>query len=118
MNYFSSDESIPKLLRECARNNAGHIFCRSGDWALTYAQLNERVNRLANGLAVSGVAAGDRVAVMLAHHIDHAVTFFALAKLGAVQVPVNTHLKGAGLEHVLSHSVGTRYITSSAVKFW
>ena len=62
MNYFSSDESIPKLLRECARNNAGHIFCRSGDWALTYAQLNERVNRLANGLAVSGVAAGDRVA--------------------------------------------------------
>lgn len=62
------------------------------------------VRAVASVLAVSGVAAGDRVAVVLAHHIDHAVTVFALAKLGAVQVPVNTHLKGAGLEHVLSHS--------------
>lgn len=104
MSYFSANESIPKLLRECVRNNAEHVFCRSGELALTYVQLNQRVNRLANGLAVSGVSAGHRVAVMLAHHIDHAVTFFALAKLGAIQVPVNTHLKGAGLEHVLSHS--------------
>jgi crotonobetaine/carnitine-CoA ligase len=104
MSYFSADESIPKLLRECARDNPGHVFCRSDELTLTYAELNERVNRLANGLAASGVLAEDRVAVMLAHHIDHAVTFFALTKLGAVQVPVNTHLKGAGLEHVLSHS--------------
>lgn len=104
MKFFSDDESIPRLLRECARTNASHIYCRSGELALTYAQLNERVNRLANGLADSGVAAGDRVAVMLAHHVDHALTFFALAKLGAVQVPVNTHLKGAGLGHVLTHS--------------
>ncbi|MGF6571728.1 crotonobetaine/carnitine-CoA ligase [Paraburkholderia sp. GAS333] len=104
MNYFSADESIPGLLRECARDNPAHVFCRSDDFALTYAQLNERVNRLANGLASVGVAAGDRVAVMLAHHIDHALAFFALMKLGAVQVPVNTHLKGAGLEHVVMHS--------------
>ncbi|WP_171916408.1 AMP-binding protein [Paraburkholderia xenovorans] len=104
MNYFSADESIPGLLRECARDNPAHVFCRSNDFALTYAQLNERVNRLANGLASVGVASGDRVAVMLAHHIDHALTFFALMKLGAVQVPVNMHLKGAGLEHVVTHS--------------
>jgi crotonobetaine/carnitine-CoA ligase len=104
MTYFSADENIPKLLRDCARNHAAHIFCRSGDLSLTYAQLNEKVNRLANGLAECGVVAGDRVAVMLAHHVDHAVTFFALAKLGAIQVPVNTHLKGAGLEHVIRHA--------------
>src|ERR1700680_1359578 len=41
---------------------------------------------------------------MLGHHFDHVVAFFALIRAGAVQVPVNVHLRGAGLAHVLSHS--------------
>lgn len=104
MNHFSIDDNIPKLLRECAVGNPEHVFCRSEDETLTYATLNTRVNRLANGLHGIGVNAGERVAVMLAHHVDHALTFYALCKLGAVQVPINVHLKGAGLEHVLTHS--------------
>jgi carnitine-CoA ligase len=104
MTHFSSKDDIPGLLRHCAHSNPNHVFCRSGDEALTYADLNARVNQLANGLASAGVGAGLRVAMMLAHHVDHAIAFFALCKLGAVQVPVNVHLKGAALEHVLRHS--------------
>ncbi|WP_158958326.1 AMP-binding protein [Paraburkholderia acidisoli] len=102
--HFSADDNIPKLLRDCAAGNPGHVFCRSGDTSLTYAELNARVNRLANGLARAGVRAHTRVAVMLSHHVDHALAYFALCKLGAVQVPVNVHLKGAALEHVLTDS--------------
>ena len=47
---------------------------------------------------------GDRVAVMLGHHLDHVVAFFALMCVGAVQVPINIHLRGAGLAHVFSDS--------------
>jgi carnitine-CoA ligase len=104
MSHFSSNENVPKLLRECAKTNPNHVFCRNGDESLTYAGLNERVNQLANGLSNAGVSAGMRVAVMLAHHVDHALTFFALTKLGAVQIPVNVHLKGPALEHVFKHS--------------
>ncbi|WP_250511473.1 AMP-binding protein [Caballeronia sp. GACF4] len=103
-SHFLASDNIPRLLRECARDNPTHVFCRSGDESLTYADLDVRVNRLANGFAQIGIGAGMRVAVMLAHHVDHALTFFALCKLGAVQVPVNVHLKGAALEHVLHHS--------------
>lgn len=104
MSYFSIDDNIPRLLRDCARTNPDHVYCRSAGEPLTYAALNERVNRLADALSASGVGPGARVAVMLAHHVDHALAFFALAKLGAVNVPINVHLKGAGLEHIIRHS--------------
>jgi len=104
MVYFSTEEHIPRLLRECAQTQPDHVCYRSGDDAWTYAQLNTRVNRLANALSAHGIHPGMRVAVMLAHHVDHAVVFFALAKIGAVNVPVNVHLKGAGLAHVIHHS--------------
>ncbi|PTB17065.1 AMP-dependent synthetase [Trinickia symbiotica] len=104
MAHFSADDNIPKLLRDCAAGNPEHVFCRSGEVSLTYAELNVRVNRLANGLSRLGVRAQTRVAVMLSHHVDHALAYFALCKLGAVQVPVNVHLKGAALEHVLVDS--------------
>lgn len=108
MNHFSSDDNIPRLLRDRARDNPDHVYCRSDAGPLTYAGLNEQVNRLANALADTGIQAGQRVAVMLSHHVDHALAFLALAKIGAVNVPVNVHLKGAGLEHILRHS-GAEY---------
>lgn len=104
MTYFSNEDNIPRLLRECAASRPDHVYCRSEHGPLTCAALNERINKLANALQAVGVVPGARVAVMLAHHVDHAVTFFALTKIGAVNVPVNVHLKGAGLEHILAHS--------------
>jgi crotonobetaine/carnitine-CoA ligase len=62
------------------------------------------VNRLASGFAALGIGPGDRVAVMLANHPDHAAVFLALARLGVTQVPVNIHLRGPGLAYVLTHS--------------
>ena len=108
MPYFSADDSIPKLLEACARDRPEHLWCRADDGhTLTYDALNRRVNRLAHGFYDVGVRPGTHVAVMLSHHVDHALSFFALAKLRAVQVPVNVNLKGAGLEHVLTHSAPT-----------
>lgn len=104
MGYFSERESIPFLLASCARERPRHVVIRAGEEVLDYETLNARVNRLAQGFAAAGVAPESRVAVMLSHHLDHALTFYALAKLGVVQVPVNVHLKGAGLQHVLTHS--------------
>ena len=50
---------------------------------LTYAQMNERANRLANGLHGAGVGKGDRVAMLALDGVEHLDLLFACGKLGA-----------------------------------
>jgi len=59
---------------------------------LTYAALDERACRLANGLAALGIGRGDRVAVLLHNCTPFVEALFATAKLGAVFVPINFRL--------------------------
>ena len=59
---------------------------------LTYAELDERACRLANGLAALGVGHGDRVAALLHNCSQFLEALFATAKLGAMFVPVNFRL--------------------------
>lgn len=62
-------------------------------WRLTYAELNERANRLANWLQTeASVGAGDRVAILARDGMEHLDTFFACAKLGAIHTALNWRL--------------------------
>ena len=63
-----------------------------GPRKVTYAALEERACRLANGLAALGVGSGDRVAALLHNCNAFVEALFATAKLGAVFVPVNFRL--------------------------
>ena len=51
-----------------------------------------------------GITQGDRVCLMLGNRPEHVYAWLGLARLGAVAVPVNVHLKGEGLDYVLAHS--------------
>ncbi len=59
---------------------------------LTYAQANERANRLAHFLRQQGVGYRDRVAILARDGIEHLDLFFACSKLGAIHVPFNWRL--------------------------
>lgn len=60
---------------------------------LTYRQLNERANRLANWLRdVAGVQKGDRVAILARDGVEHLDLFYACGKLGAIHTPLNWRL--------------------------
>ena len=63
------------------------IVC--GDVRWTWAQFDTRVDRVAAGLHAAGVAPGDRVGVLARNSHGFALLRFALARLGAVLVPVN-----------------------------
>jgi acetyl-CoA synthetase len=54
----------------------------------TYQQLQERINRLAAGLASLGIQKGDRVGIYLPMHPDMVVSFLACLKIGAIVIPV------------------------------
>ena len=70
----------------------------------TVGALDRDSNGLAAGLRDAGIRRGDAVAVMLRNGRAALATLFALAKAGAVWVPLNVQQKGAGLRYVVEHS--------------
>jgi fatty-acyl-CoA synthase len=69
---------------------------------LTYAELNRRSNQLAHALIAQGVGAGDRVALLAFNRLDYAVVTQAVAKCGALLVPMNFRCGPEEIRHVLS----------------
>ena len=107
--------SIGDLLRRSAARMPGKTAIVYRDLRQTYAALDETVNRTANALAARGVGKGDRIAVF--SHNNHAfvVVYFAIARLGAVSVPVNFMLAAGEVGYVLEHSDATGVIVEDAL---
>ena len=73
----------------------------------TFSELNARANRVANALLQKGIQPGDRVAVLLKNSVEFVETYFAVAKIGAVLVPVNWRLVAVEIAYILANS-GTK----------
>ena len=71
---------------------------------LTFAELNQRTNRLGNQLQASGVNPGDRVALCLMNSAEFIESFLAVAKIGGVVVPLNWRLVADELEFIIKDS--------------
>ncbi|MDQ1569013.1 MAG: fatty-acyl-CoA synthase [Actinomycetota bacterium] len=76
-----------------------------------YADIVEWSGRLARGLASAGVTAGDHVAVLLANYPEFVALKFAIARLGAVSIPVNYLLRRDELGFVLGQSDAVALVT-------
>ena len=81
---------------------------------VTYAELNASCNRLAAGLQNMGLTAGDRCALMMPNSIDAMVAYNALAKLGAVIVPINFTYRQHELSHIFTDSRPRAFIGAAA----
>ncbi|MCW3019229.1 MAG: AMP-binding protein, partial [Solirubrobacterales bacterium] len=67
--------------------------------SLTYAQLDERSDRLANALRARGLLPGDRVGAWMEDCVEYVELYVAAAKAGVVMVPVNARLRPAEAHH-------------------
>ncbi len=83
------------------------------DEAFSFNSLNDQVNRFANALAARGISSGDHVAVMLPNRPEFPLTWLALAKMGAVMVPLNTRYQAVDLRYVLNDSDAVALITDA-----
>src|SRR3954462_1789808 len=81
------------------------IVCGDGSWP--FAELDEICDRAASGLAGIGVRAGDRVAILSRNSHAFAAFRFALARLGAVLVPINFMLNADEIAFILRSSGAT-----------
>ena len=108
-----SRHTLGDLLRRTRQRHPHKLAIRCGDTAWTYAAFDDTCNALANGLAGLGVAVGDRVAVMARNSHAFAALRFAVARLGAVLVPINFMLSAEEANYILTHSGATVLCTDS-----
>lgn len=95
--------SLGKLLEDRTKQSKKKIaLIFGGGKEISSLQLNENVNKFANGLRNLGVEKGDRVAIMLPNIPEFVYSFFAIQKLGAIAVPFNTMYKGREIIHILN----------------
>ncbi len=97
-------QTIADALRRTAQRLPAKtgIVCGRTTW--TYAEFDALVSRLAAGLVSVGVAEGDKVAVLARNSHGFAALRFALARRGAVMVPINFMLKADEVAFILRHA--------------
>ena len=83
------------------------------DGKLSYGRLLKKVDTLARFLEISGIGKGDRVAIFMQNSKEFVISLFAITKLGAVAVPVNTFLKSEEVAYILN-DCGARMLMASA----
>lgn len=74
------------------------------DKSLSFRQINERANRLANGLLSLGVKKGDCVAFLGLNSYQYVEADFASAKTGTIRVPLRSRLTPGELLHIMNNS--------------
>ena len=97
-------QTLGDLLRRTAQRDPHKLAIRCGSTDWTYRQFDDVCNRFAAGLASLGVGLGDRVAVLARNSHGFAALRFAVARLGAVLVPINFMLSSAEANFILEHS--------------
>ena len=96
--------SLGQLLHEQARRFGDRTLFRFEGAQMTFAQVEEQTNRLAHVLKARGIGKGVHVAVMLPNGFEFPLAWLALAKLGAVMVPINTQYQQQDLRYTLNDS--------------
>jgi crotonobetaine/carnitine-CoA ligase len=99
-----NDATLARVMSERLSDSAEKIWIVADKRTFTYGEIDSLACRMANGLADVGVARGDTVLLMLDNRIEFIALWVALAKVGAIQVPVNCHYKGRLLGHIVNDS--------------
>lgn len=92
------------MLRLNAFNSPHKLALVYRDTRLTYSELNQRANGLANALLSIGVTTGERVAVLSHNCSQYVETYFAAAKGGMPIVPLNTNVDADGMAYIINDS--------------
>ena len=99
------------LPREMARRFPNREALVFRDERYTFAELKAEIDRAAKALMALGVERGDHVSLWLNNRSEWVFLMYALATVGAVQVPVNTRFRTNDLDYVLRQSDSAMLIT-------
>ncbi len=98
---YWDEKTIGDMLDETAKNHPDNVALVRGGERITYAEMAQMVNRLAASLLELGIGKNDFVIVELPNCFECAYVQYALAKIGAVHVPIVHTYRRAEIEHVV-----------------
>ena len=104
---------IPELLRRHATARGEKCAFRDAQSSVTYAELYERTGKLASALAAHGVASNDTVAIILPNSVQWVESCFAIARAGAVSVPISYDSTEAEIAYRLNDANCRAIITTA-----
>lgn len=116
-NYEAKDFTFSKVLSDQARRNGDKTFLTFVPDGRTYSyrEIDLASNRVANGLLAAGIGKGHHVAMLMENSPEQVLAYFALAKIGAVVVPINTAARGSFLEYYLINSDSTALVVDQSL---
>ncbi|MUK88839.1 long-chain-fatty-acid--CoA ligase [Ornithinibacillus sp. L9] len=112
------------MLERVRRNTLGDLLARSRermpekfalaykDHRLNYAELDDFVNQTAHAFMNDGMKKGDMITVMSKNSLDFTIVNFALARIGAVMIPINYMLTVEDVAYILEHAEVDGFIAS------
>ncbi len=106
---------IADLLKRSASRTPDKPALIFGDRVLTYTELDEATNRVANALLETGLERFDRVAVLAHNTLHHVLTWLGTAKAGGIYLAVNYLLRGKDIAYCVNHSESTLFIVEDAL---
>ncbi|MFU7528268.1 class I adenylate-forming enzyme family protein [Qipengyuania sp. ASV99] len=98
------DFSLNTLLKACSTQHANRLAIVDGTQRLTYAELDERVERTARWLLAKGVGPGNRAALLLTDGAPFVTLLLACGRIGAIAVLLNWRLAPAEIAWVASNA--------------
>ncbi len=107
--------NVGEIVAAHARLQPAKIGARDSKRALTFAEWDERSNRLANALLGLGLAKGDRVALLAYNCVEWLELYVALAKAGLVAVPVNFRLTPPEIEYIVANCEARAMVVQDAL---
>ena len=109
-------ETLPRLLDAITSGNGCATALITADGTSSFADLAMAASKLAAGLESQGITRGARIAVWLPNRTDWLVCLFALARIGAIAVSVNTRFRAAEVEDIVGRARCTALIYEPGFK--
>lgn len=101
---MTTREGLGDFVRFWSRSIPGRTAIIDGEAVISWAELDARTSRLANGLRERGISKGDRIGLIAPNCHEYLEIVIAGFKLGAVTVPLNQRLTSRELAYMVEHS--------------
>ena len=108
------DFTLFDVIHRNARLHAGATAFVYGDRRVTHADYLAEVDRLAAGLVAAGVGPGDRIVILSFNNPEFVALYGAVARLGAIVVPINWRLSDDEIAYVASDAAPTIVVADAA----
>ena len=116
MSGQKKEQLLHHLFERQAREAPHGVALRCADRIMTYGELNERADRLAQSLSLDGIRCGHAVSILLPRGIEMYVAILGILKSGAAYVPLDPEYPQDRIEFILKDCRATALITTPALE--